>query len=161
MEDRTLDPDATLATRQHVGRKASFQDMSEELEAHMKTTIVDSVDDEKDSMNSNGSCARVEKTAGGVSAMKKKKRTGMPLISAMIIPLVKWAKTMKAVNSGNYPDFGFDEGKLVAVANERADSELRLKTLSKDGARDLEDDWVRGRSSVFRIGQVASVGLLI
>ena len=58
--------------------------MLEELEARINTTIVDSVDDEKYLTNGNGSCARVEKTAGEASAIK---RTGMPLISAMVILL--------------------------------------------------------------------------
>ena len=76
--------------------------------------------------------AKAEKSAGEANAPSQKKATKMPSISALNTDPAKWAKIVRAIDSGSFPEFRIEEAKLVAVSKYGAEAEMRLDYLLEE-----------------------------
>lgn len=90
---------------------------------------------------------RFEAKKAEIEAREKKKLRERPFVSAMNTDPAKWARIVKAVDSGDYPDFRIWEAKLQPLGNDGAESALRLRDLLDEVSKDMQDDSVQPQTS--------------
>lgn len=141
--DPTFDPDFILAILEDPRRSERYQAKKAEVYARIDryaSTLLHQGD--AASLAGNAS-AGTEKKAGEGNTLGDGRMIGKPVLSPWDIDPIKWAAIVKADASGKHTHIRLGGGQIVAVAKNRAESEIKLKIFLKDAFKDMDDEWVR------------------
>ncbi len=131
--DPNFDPDYTLAVLEDPRREERFNVRRAEIEARVSSKVFE------DPLHDSESSAEGERDAAEGSAPEIGKMMRKGLISAMNTHPAKWAKIVRAVDSGRYPHIKIEEARLVATVTNRVEAEFMLTRFLTDALKSLED----------------------